>query len=67
MQITYNGQPRLLAVTTVTIADLIAELGLRPQLVAVEVNGLLAPRGQHSNVVIAEGDQIEVVTLVGGG
>lgn len=67
MQIIYNGQPRVLAETTLTIADLVAELGLRPQLVAVEVNGDLAPRGKHATFAISEGDKIEVVTLVGGG
>ncbi len=67
MQIIYNGQPRDLSATTVTIADLILEMGLRPQLVAVEVNGDLVPRGQHAAVTISEGDKFEVVTLVGGG
>lgn len=67
MQIFYNGQPRTLADSTRTIADLIQELGLRPQLVAVEVNGDLAPRGKHAEFSICEGDRIEVVTLVGGG
>jgi sulfur carrier protein len=67
MQIIYNGQPRDLVATTVTIADLILEMGLRPQLVAVEVNGDLVPRGQHAAVAINEGDKFEVVTLVGGG
>lgn len=67
MQIIYNGQPRVLADTTLTLADLVLELGLRPQLVAVEVNGELAPRTKHALHTISEGDKIEIVTLVGGG
>lgn len=67
MQIIYNGQPRALAETTRTVADLVLELGLRPQLVAVEVNGELAPRTKHAVHAITEGDKIEIVTLVGGG
>lgn len=67
MQIIYNGQPRVLAETTFTLADLVQELGLRPQLVAVEVNGDLAPRTKHAEHKISEGDKIEIVTLVGGG
>jgi sulfur carrier protein len=34
---------------------------------AVEVNRVLVPRSQHASRVLAEGDAIEVVTLVGGG
>jgi sulfur carrier protein len=67
MQITYNGQPRILADTTKTIHDFVVELGLRHQLVAVEVNGELAPRTKHSSFALSEGDQVEIVTLVGGG
>lgn len=67
MQIIYNGKPRDLPDATKTIADLIADLGLRPQLVAVEVNGQLVPRGKHASHLLADGDQLEIVTLVGGG
>jgi thiamine biosynthesis protein ThiS len=67
MQIIYNGQPRELGAATKTIADLVGDLGLRPQLVAVEVNGDLAPRARHSMYVLSEGDRVEIVTLVGGG
>lgn len=67
MQIIYNGQPRVVAESTKTIADLVAELGLRPQLVAVEVNGQLVPRGKHASQLLSNGDQLEIVTLVGGG
>lgn len=67
MQIIYNGQPRELASTILTISDLIKELGLRPQLVAVEVNGELVPRAKHSTAAVVAGDRFEVVTLVGGG
>jgi sulfur carrier protein len=67
MKIVFNGQARELASETKTIADFVVELGLRPQLVAVEVNGDLVPRAKHAAVMIQEGDQLEVVTLVGGG
>lgn len=67
MQIIHNGQPRELAAGTKTVADLVVELGLRPQLVAVEVNGELAPRASHATTMLTDGDQVEVVTLVGGG
>lgn len=64
--LTVNGQDRELAEGT-TVADLIAELGLDPRMLAVERNLELVPRAQHSATELAAGDRIEVVTLVGGG
>jgi thiamine biosynthesis protein ThiS len=66
MQITINGEPRQLAEQT-TIADLLAELGLSPATVAVEVNLDLVPRARHAQHCLANGDALEVVSLVGGG
>jgi thiamine biosynthesis protein ThiS len=50
-----------------TVAALLAELGLSPRQVAVEVNQELVPRARHDLHQLAQGDQLEVVTLVGGG
>jgi len=61
-----NGQPRELAAGT-SVAALLAELGLAAGHVAVEVNLELVPRARHGEHELAEGDRVEVVTLVGGG
>ena len=66
MHIFVNGCEREIARES-TIADLMSELDLRPQHVAVEVNLELVPRAQHSQHRLADGDRLEVVTLVGGG
>ena len=66
MQITLNGTPRELANAT-TLAELLTELGIRPQQVAVEVNRELVPRTRHRSHVLQAGDSVEIVTLVGGG
>jgi thiamine biosynthesis protein ThiS len=50
-----------------TVAALIEELGLAGQAVAVEVNQAVVPKQQHAETEIHSGDQIELVTLVGGG
>jgi len=50
-----------------TLESVIGRLGLPVARVAVERNGAIVPRGQYAGVVLAEGDVIEVVTLVGGG
>ncbi len=60
-----NGERRELARTSV--AGLVAQLGLRPEVVAVEVNQTLVPRAERERRELASGDKVEVVTLVGGG
>jgi thiazole synthase len=64
--ITLNGEPRELAGAR-TIAALVADLGFRPEHVAVERNRELVPRARHAETRLDEGDVVEVVTLVGGG
>lgn len=66
MQIIVNGQSRQLADDT-TVAGLVHELKLAGKPVAVEVNLELVPRQQHAEHRLAEGDRVEIVTLVGGG
>jgi sulfur carrier protein len=61
-----NGQPRQTATGT-TIVALLAELGLEPRHVAVEVNLELVPRARHAERALVDGDKLEIVTLVGGG
>ena len=66
MKLTVNGDVRE-APTDATILTLLESLGLRPEIVAVEVNGELVPRVTHGERRLVEGDRIEFVTLVGGG
>jgi thiamine biosynthesis protein ThiS len=63
--ITVNGQPRRTSVAT--IADFVRELGLKVAKVAVEHNGIIAPRSTLEDVALADGDVLEVVHFVGGG
>ncbi|MFA7440282.1 MAG: sulfur carrier protein ThiS [Sphingomonadaceae bacterium] len=64
--IVLNGEPRP-AVPGSTIATLVAELGLEPERVAVERNLEIAPRSQWGELVLADGDKLEIVHFVGGG
>lgn len=66
VEIHVNGESRRVSPQT-TVAALLAELGVEPRYCAVEVNLELVPREGHSARVLAEGDRLEVVTLVGGG
>ena len=49
------------------MAALLASLGLDKAPCAVEVNARLVRKSEHPNHALAEGDRVEVVTLVGGG
>lgn len=64
--ISVNGQSREVARGT-TVAALVAELKLPSKFLAVERNRDVVPRARHAETVLADGDQLEVVTLVGGG
>ncbi len=64
--IVLNGEERPLA-DGQTVADLLRELGLDPRQVAVERNREVVPRAEHGSTALAPGDQLEVVTFVGGG
>lgn len=61
-----NGEPRRIA-PGATIADLVRELELDPAKVAVERNAEIAPRSTLADVVLADGDVLEIVHFVGGG
>jgi len=63
--LTVNGEPRRTKATT--IADLVRELGLEPEKVAVEHNGIIAPRSAIGQAPLADGDTLEIVHFVGGG
>lgn len=64
--LTVNGEPRRIE-EGATIAALVESLSLNPAKVAVERNGEIAPRSTLADVVLGEGDVLEIVHFVGGG
>ena len=50
-----------------TLADLVAELGLGAKRIAVEVNRDIVPREEYEQCRLLTGDEIEIVHFVGGG
>ena len=66
MDITVNDETRTLP-PGATVADLVATLGLGPRRIAVEVNRSVVPRATYAEVVLREGDAVEVIHFVGGG
>ena len=63
--ITLNGAPH--RSEAATLADLVRELELAPEKVAVERNGEIVPRSTLAEAQLAEGDTLEIVHFVGGG
>ena len=66
LSITLNGELRRVAPGT-SVADLLAGLELPAEKVAVERNLAIVPRSTFAQVLLAEGDALEIVHFVGGG
>ena len=66
MQLTINGETRQFT-TAMTIAELLEVMGLKGKYVAVERNLEVVSYTKYNDVTLADGDQLEIVTLVGGG
>jgi sulfur carrier protein len=64
-----NGQPRdfELLHESSNLEQLVVELGLKGDRVAIEHNGAIAPRSSWAQTVLSGGDRLEVVHFVGGG
>ncbi|MCI0588015.1 MAG: sulfur carrier protein ThiS [Planctomycetes bacterium] len=66
VRIMLNGRERQVGDGSL-LSDLLAGLDLPADGYAVEVNGRLVPRSEARSRLLRAGDQVEVVTLVGGG
>lgn len=66
IEIRLNGETKSVPEGT-SVATLVAGLGLRPEVVAVERNGRIVRRAEHAATALQPGDELELVTLVGGG
>lgn len=50
-----------------SVAALVAQLGMKPDRVAVELNLEIVPRSQWETTTLQDDDKLEVVHFVGGG
>jgi thiamine biosynthesis protein ThiS len=66
MQLHINGEQRDF-LDGLTVTALVAQLGMKPDRVAVELNLEIVPRAQWQATVLKDGDKLEVVHFVGGG
>ncbi len=66
-EVRVNGETRLVP-RPLTIATLLRHLGVGCHTqVAVERNRQIVPRARHADTPVEAGDQLEIVTIVGGG
>ena len=66
MEITLNGEPYEID-QPLTVVALLERLAIDSRRVAVEHNLTIVKRHRFPEVVIGDGDQVEIVNFVGGG
>ena len=65
--ITLNGEKKNLNQPGMTVSALVELLGYTGKRIAIERNGEIVPKSQHSTTSLADGDTLEIVVAVGGG
>ena len=66
MRINVNGEEHA-AQEGMTVEALVAQLALRPERLAIELNGEVVRRADWQRTTLGEGDRVEIVHFVGGG
>lgn len=66
IEITVNGEAKRVPAGS-TVEQLIEQLDLPRQRVAIELNQQVVRRAEWGTAVVSEGDRLEVVHFVGGG
>ncbi|HEU0161268.1 MAG TPA: sulfur carrier protein ThiS [Rhizomicrobium sp.] len=64
--VTLNGETRMLD-QAMSLDALLRSLGFDPAKIAVERNLEIVPRSTYQQVMVAEGDRLEIVHFIGGG
>lgn len=66
MNIVLNGESIEIAAQT-SLTALLTEQGLGERRIAVEVNGEIISRQQHTQYILKSNDRVEIVHALGGG
>lgn len=66
MLITVNGQPREVR-EQITLLELLRQLGVKPEITAIQRNAEIINRKEVDSTVVMDGDTIELIRIVGGG
>lgn len=66
MKIFVNGESKQVK-DTCSVQDLLAEMDITGQRLAVEVNEEIVSKSRHEDYSFSDGDKIEIVHAIGGG
>ena len=66
MRIQINGEEKEFD-GPLSVRDLLLALDLKPEKIAVERNLEIVPRSTFADVMVEDGDQLEIVHFIGGG
>jgi sulfur carrier protein len=66
MKLIVNGE-KLEVLNVETLQDLLKELQIESQRVAVEINVTIVKKSDYSTFKLNEGDRVEIVNFIGGG
>jgi thiamine biosynthesis protein ThiS len=66
MQLKVNGEQKNFDGVS-TLADLVEQLAMKADRVAVELNREIVPRANWAATSLKDGDELEIVHFVGGG
>ena len=66
MRIVVNGEEQSVN-DSLTLAELVAQLAMKPDRVAIELNRSIIGRERWADIALHDGDRLEIVHFVGGG
>ena len=69
MKIRVNGEEKKLEISSKNafLSKTLELMGYRPNTIIVELNNLIINSNKWDNVLLKEGDNLEIVSIVGGG
>jgi len=66
VSLTVNGEEKTFS-KQLSLSELVVELGITNQRIAIARNGQVVPKAEHNEQLISNNDKIEIVRMVGGG
>ncbi len=67
MELIVNGEKKSFDKESMTITELVKELGIKVPNYAVAVGMEVIPKSEYETYKLKDGDKVEIVTFVGGG
>jgi len=66
IEVELNGKPRNVPEAR-NVREFLSDLGIKPRLVVVEINGVVVYPEKWDGTTVVDGDKVEVVSIAGGG